>query len=248
MKERFSSGFHNGPPSWTMAGKGGPYKVFVGGLPQECTTEVLSDYFSTFGMLTDVVVMSDRGTGRSRGFGFVSFDTVEPVEQIMAMHKEHQIMGKWIDCKNATVEGTKGAGGGMGAMGGMGGMGKGGAGASGGMKGAGKPGDWKCPNCGALVFGSKSECFKCGTPKPDSSYGATSYGGYAAIAPPSSCGGGCSGGGAGYGGGSYGGGAAAYGSVGGNIGGGGGWTGKGCLGAYGAYGKDGKSGKGYSPY
>eukprot|EP00435_Cladocopium_sp_Y103_P051715 s1701_g16.t1 len=142
----------------TMAGKGGPYKVFVGGLPQECTTEVLSDYFSTFGMLTDVVVMSDRGTGRSRGFGFVSFDVPEPVEQIMAMHKEHQIMGKWIDCKNATPEGTKGAGGGPG-------MGKGGAGAGGGMKG-----------------------FKGRSPKPESSYGATSYGGYAAIAPPSSCG------------------------------------------------------------
>ena len=31
--------------------------------------------------------MTDRGTGRSRGFGFVSFDTPDPVDQIMAMHK-----------------------------------------------------------------------------------------------------------------------------------------------------------------
>ena len=32
-------------------------------------------------------VMSDRGTGRSRGFGFVSFEVPEPVDQIMSMHK-----------------------------------------------------------------------------------------------------------------------------------------------------------------
>lgn len=28
------------------------------------------------------------------------------------------------------------------------------------------PGDWRCPSCGCLVFGSKSECFKCRAPKP----------------------------------------------------------------------------------
>eukprot|EP00434_Breviolum_minutum_P036442 symbB.v1.2.032288.t1/scaffold3855.1/size87046/5 len=150
-----------------MAGKGGPYKVFVGGLPQEATTETLEEYFGTFGTLTDVVVMSDRATGRSRGFGFVSFDVPDAVEQIMAMHKDHQILGKWIDCKNATPEGTKGGFG----MGGMdGGMGKGGYGGGyggGGMKG-GK-----------------------GKPSGGKNYGASSYGGYAAFPPPSSCGGGC---------------------------------------------------------
>mmetsp|Transcript_45263 Transcript_45263/g.80299 ORF Transcript_45263/g.80299 Transcript_45263/m.80299 type:complete len:188 (-) Transcript_45263:82-645(-) len=35
----------------------------------------------------------------------------------------------------------------------------------GGSKGS-KPGDWECPNCGFNVFASKSECFKCGEPKP----------------------------------------------------------------------------------
>lgn len=36
----------------------------------------------------------------------------------------------------------------------------------GGGKGGGKPGDWDCPECGAMVFASKSECFKCGARKP----------------------------------------------------------------------------------
>merc|ERR1719343_164902 len=39
-------------------------------------------------------------------------------------------------------------------------------GKGGGGKDGGKPGDWDCPSCGAMVFASKSSCFKCGTPKP----------------------------------------------------------------------------------
>ncbi|CAE7253383.1 unnamed protein product [Symbiodinium sp. CCMP2592] len=194
---------------------------------------VLSDYFSTFGTLTDVVVMTDRGTGRSRGFGFVSYETPEPVDAIMSMHKEHNIMGKWIDCKPATAEGTKGApskGGGKDFGKGM-------------PKGMGKDraGDWKGG-------------------KPDGSYGAKSYGGYAAFPPPAGCGGsGCGayGGAAAagaYGGGcgGYAGGCAGYGAFGGYGGAGcGGYDACGGQGGYGCYGAaphDASGGKGYSPY
>mmetsp|Transcript_35389 Transcript_35389/g.65898 ORF Transcript_35389/g.65898 Transcript_35389/m.65898 type:complete len:229 (+) Transcript_35389:47-733(+) len=228
-----------------MAGKGGPYKVFVGGLPQECTTDTLNEYFSTFGMLTDVVVMTDRGTGRSRGFGFVSYETPEPVDAIMSMHKEHNIMGKWIDCKPATAEGTKGAP----SKGGGKDGGKGFAGGKGGGK-------WQS---------SKSD---------GGNYGAKSYGGYAAFPPPAGCGGGCGGcggcggyGGCGAGGGcgGYGGSPDGYGGGGGNCGeyggygaygGYGGACGGGCQpgmyggqgGCYGAAPRQDAGGKGYSPY
>ncbi|CAE7207700.1 RNF167, partial [Symbiodinium necroappetens] len=145
-------------------------------------------------------VMTDRGTGRSRGFGFVSYETPEPVDAIMSMHKEHNIMGKWIDCKPATAEGTKGA------------PSKGGGGKDFGKgmpKGMGKDraGDWKGG-------------------KPDGSYGAKSYGGYAAFPPPAGCGGsGC---------GAYGGAAAAGAYGGGGCGGyAGGCAGYGAFGGYG---------------
>jgi len=52
-----------------------------------------------------------------------------------------------------------GYGGGM--SGGMGGMGGGG-----GMSDV-RPGDWTCPGCGANVFASKMNCFRCQTPKPN---------------------------------------------------------------------------------
>ena len=41
-------------------------------------------------------VMTDRGTGRSRGFGFVSYETPEPVDAIMSMHKDRKC--RWTEC------------------------------------------------------------------------------------------------------------------------------------------------------
>ncbi|CAE7665428.1 HRP1 [Symbiodinium pilosum] len=159
--------------------RGGPFKVFVGGLPQDCTNDILVDYFGKYGNITDVVVMTDRATGRSRGFGFVSFDTLEAVDAIMSMHTEHKIQDKWVDCKRATAEGTKGVP------------------QKGGGKGSGppapansRPGDWICQECGASVFGSKDSCFKCGAPRPSQSGGGGGGGGgyrgpsYNAAPPP----------------------------------------------------------------
>ncbi|CAE7543655.1 unnamed protein product [Symbiodinium natans] len=48
-------------------------KIFVGGLPQDVTTEALREYFGAYGSVADAVVMVDRRTRRSRGFGFVRF-------------------------------------------------------------------------------------------------------------------------------------------------------------------------------
>ena len=46
--------------------------------------------------------MKDRETGKSRGFGFVTFETEEAVEQVIANLKEHKLLGKWVECKKAT--------------------------------------------------------------------------------------------------------------------------------------------------
>jgi RNA recognition motif-containing protein len=52
----------------------GPVKLFVGGLSWDTTTEDLSNAFSKFGAIVDATVILDRTTGRSRGFGFVTFE------------------------------------------------------------------------------------------------------------------------------------------------------------------------------
>jgi hypothetical protein len=51
-----------------------PAKLFVGGLSWETTTEELQIAFANFGRVTDAAVICDRSTGRSRGFGFVTFE------------------------------------------------------------------------------------------------------------------------------------------------------------------------------
>lgn len=51
------------------------YKVFVGGLPFSTTDEELADLFGAHGTVASAVVIKDRETGRSKGFGFVEFES-----------------------------------------------------------------------------------------------------------------------------------------------------------------------------
>lgn len=56
-------------------------KLFIGGLAASVTSESMREYFSQYGKVVDATVMLDRETGRSKGFGFVSFENtnVEPL-------------------------------------------------------------------------------------------------------------------------------------------------------------------------
>lgn len=47
-------------------------KIFVGGLPYHTTDSSLRKYFEVFGEIDEAVVITDRQTGKSRGYGFVS--------------------------------------------------------------------------------------------------------------------------------------------------------------------------------
>ena len=49
-------------------------KIFVGGLPYHTTDETLRKFFEKFGEIDEAVVIADRATGKSRGYGFVSED------------------------------------------------------------------------------------------------------------------------------------------------------------------------------
>jgi len=88
-------------------------KIFVGGLSGDVTDTVFSEYFCQFGAVKDAVVMLDRTTDRSRGFGFVTFENDADVEKVLST--ENTIMGKWVEVKRAEprdVKGFDGSGGG----------------------------------------------------------------------------------------------------------------------------------------
>jgi hypothetical protein len=60
-------------PSQSRRADFGPIKLFVGGLSTDTNAADLRRWFSPFGDVVDAIVVADRGTGRSRGFGFVSY-------------------------------------------------------------------------------------------------------------------------------------------------------------------------------
>ncbi|KAF2272198.1 RNA-binding domain-containing protein [Westerdykella ornata] len=74
-------------------------KMFIGGLNWETTEQSLRDYFSQFGEVSECTVMRDSTTGRSRGFGFLTFRDPKCVNTVMV--KEHFLDGKIIDPKRA---------------------------------------------------------------------------------------------------------------------------------------------------
>jgi hypothetical protein len=61
-------------------------RLFVGGLAWETTADDLREAFGAFGQVTDAVVVMDRGTGRSRGFGFVVMSHKDAPKAIAALN------------------------------------------------------------------------------------------------------------------------------------------------------------------
>ncbi|KAF5476016.1 hypothetical protein F2P56_007763 [Juglans regia] len=56
-------------------------KLFISGLSRLTTDEKLKEAFSPFGQLLDAKVIADRATGRSKGFGFVTYKSIEEAEK-----------------------------------------------------------------------------------------------------------------------------------------------------------------------
>ena len=115
-------------------------KLYVGNLPFSATDDSLRDLFGQAGTVTDVMIALDRQTGRSRGFGFVTFSTDE--EAAAAIEKFHgsDMEGRTIQVNEARPREDRprgGGGGGGGGYRGGGGGGYRGGGGGGGYRGGG---------------------------------------------------------------------------------------------------------------
>jgi len=71
-------------------------KLYVGNLPWSVTGDSLRELFAQFGEITDVVVITDRMSGRSKGFGFVTFANEADAEKAIAEMHEKDIEGRKI--------------------------------------------------------------------------------------------------------------------------------------------------------
>ena len=95
-------------------------KLFVGSLSWDTNDEGLRNAFGTHGTISEAVVVSDRDTGRSRGFGFVTFEDDEAADKAVAALNGTELDGRTIKVDVAQAK-QRSNGGGRGARGGYGG-------------------------------------------------------------------------------------------------------------------------------
>lgn len=89
-------------------------KLFVGGLSWDTTDASLNNAFARFGTVREAKVVTDRESGRSRGFGFVTFeDNAEADKAIDAMNGT-MLDGRSLNVNEARDRGDSGGGGGGG--------------------------------------------------------------------------------------------------------------------------------------
>ena len=105
-------------------------KLYVGGLPYATTDTELKDAFSQAGAVASAVIIMDRMTGRSKGFGFVEMSSDEDAQKAIDMWNGKDFGGRTLTVNEARPmeERPRGAGGGYGGgdRGGRGGGGYGG--------------------------------------------------------------------------------------------------------------------------
>lgn len=103
-------------------------KLFVGGLSWNTDDYGLRAAFEQFGEVVDAKVITDRETGRSRGFGFVTYSNGDDAMVAMEQMNGSQLDGRTLNV-NEALDRRRNGGGGMG--GGRGGFGGGGGGRGG---------------------------------------------------------------------------------------------------------------------
>lgn len=98
-------------------------RLYVGNLSFNSTTETLRSAFSAFGEVTDAHVVTDRATGQSRGFGFVTMGTASDAQKAITEMNGAVVDGRALRVNEAEERPNRGGGGGGGGFGGGGGGG-----------------------------------------------------------------------------------------------------------------------------
>ena len=88
--------------------------IFVGNLSFNTNEDELRQAFESYGQVDRVSIMTDRDTGRSRGFGFVEMTNAEDGEKAIAALNGAQIGGRTINVNEARPKTERGGGGGGG--------------------------------------------------------------------------------------------------------------------------------------
>ena len=92
-------------------------KLYVGGLPYAVTEDKLQEIFSAHGSVESARVITDRFTGRSRGFGFVEMSSEEEAQTAIDSLNGSDIEGRSLTVNEARPQENRGGDGGGGGGG-----------------------------------------------------------------------------------------------------------------------------------
>ena len=76
-------------------------KLYVGNLPYSITDETLNDTFSAHGTVESVRIITDRDTGRSKGFGFIEMASDDEAETAIDQLNGHEVDGRPLTVNEA---------------------------------------------------------------------------------------------------------------------------------------------------
>ena len=71
-------------------------KLYVGNLPWSMTNDSLKELFASYGEIVEAIVITDRMSGRSKGFGFVTFANEADAEKAVTEMAEKEVDGRKI--------------------------------------------------------------------------------------------------------------------------------------------------------
>lgn len=77
-------------------------KLFVGSLPWSLSSSSLKDLFAQYGEIVDAIIISDSSSGRSKGFGFITFANEADAEKAQS-----EMNGKDVEGRNIVVNFAK---------------------------------------------------------------------------------------------------------------------------------------------
>jgi len=87
-------------------------KLFVGGLSWDTSDDGLRSAFEQYGDVLEATVITDRETGRSRGFGFVTYKNPQEADEAMSQMDGQSLDGRRINVNEARERKPRGGGGG----------------------------------------------------------------------------------------------------------------------------------------
>ena len=103
-------------------------KLYVGNLSYSVDDGALQSKFAEFGAVSSAKVITDRETGRSKGFGFVEYDSDSDADSAIEQMNGKDFLGRSINVSEARPQAPREGGGGGGRRFGGGGRGGGGRG------------------------------------------------------------------------------------------------------------------------